>query len=327
MIAVTAGLNWLVEHQLADGGWSLDHTSSPRCFGKCGDPGSAPSRNAATALALLPFLRAGHTHKEGDSQKTIERGLNFLVGRLKVDRERGSLWEPSGNMYSHALGALALCEAYERSGDPTLRTPVQQAIDFTCYAQAKQGGWRYEPRDQIGDTSITGWQIQVLKVGETAGLRVPATTLSKVSEFLNHVQTDNGSRYAYQRRDKKASDSCTAIGLLSRMLLGWGPERRPLERGVESLADQGPSDSDLYYNYYATQLMRHYGGQTWREWKARLDDQLIELQATSSDSHEQGSWFVPKRTNASRGGRLYHTALALLALEAQEEIKGGRTVP
>ncbi len=37
--AVEAALTWLAQHQLADGGWSLDHRLGS-CAGRCSDPGS-----------------------------------------------------------------------------------------------------------------------------------------------------------------------------------------------------------------------------------------------------------------------------------------------
>ena len=77
--AVAAALEWLAEHQLHDGGWDFDHTKG-QCRGRCTHPGSIPpSRNGATAMALLPFLGAGQTHKEGKYKETVERGLAYLV--------------------------------------------------------------------------------------------------------------------------------------------------------------------------------------------------------------------------------------------------------
>ena len=54
--AVARALKWLANHQLADGGWSFNHASCEACRGACRNPGRLEgARNAATALALLPF--------------------------------------------------------------------------------------------------------------------------------------------------------------------------------------------------------------------------------------------------------------------------------
>ncbi|GAF68457.1 unnamed protein product, partial [marine sediment metagenome] len=80
--AVAAALAWLANHQFADGGWSFAHHLSPRCHGRCRNPCNprfASARNAATGLALLPFLGAGQTHKDGKYQKVVRAGLYFLA--------------------------------------------------------------------------------------------------------------------------------------------------------------------------------------------------------------------------------------------------------
>jgi len=97
--AVAAALRWLAEHQMPDGGWSFDHRECPTCRGQCRNPGDLGSvRNAATALALLPFLGAGQTHvdKESPYRQNVQAGLYFLVRRMNP--KTGSLHEPAGSM-------------------------------------------------------------------------------------------------------------------------------------------------------------------------------------------------------------------------------------
>ena len=40
-------------------------------------PVAATARNAATAMAILPFLGAGQTHKEGKYKKVVNAGLYY----------------------------------------------------------------------------------------------------------------------------------------------------------------------------------------------------------------------------------------------------------
>jgi len=172
------------------------------------------------------------------------------------------------------------------------------------------GGWRYQPR-QAGDTSVTGWQIVALKTGYFAYLRVPPITLKKAENFLDSVQTNGGAGYGYTTPG--TGPATTAIGLLCRMYLGWKRDNEALKRGVEWLSEQGPSKSNLYYDYYATQVMRHYGGEAWKQWNAEMRDFLVEAQVR--EGPEAGSWFVKGDLGAERGGRLYCTSLAALILE------------
>ena len=136
--AVDKGLRWLAEHQNADGSWSFDHRASPKCHGRCKDPGSqGQAKIAATAMALLPFLGTGETHHQGKYKKTIENGLYFLVRSTHVEGDRASLLEPGGRMYGHGLASIALCEAYGMTHDRWLQDPAQRAINFIVWCRTR----------------------------------------------------------------------------------------------------------------------------------------------------------------------------------------------
>jgi len=109
----------------------------------------------------------------------------------------------------------------------------------------------------------------------------------------------------------------TAIGLLSRMYLGWKKDNPALQWGVAWLSRQGPSGPDgekanMYYNYYATQVMLHWEGPEWRKWNEKMREFLVQTQAAKG--HETGSWYFGGPWS-DRGGRLYDTALAAMTLE------------
>lgn len=309
--AVSLALDWFARHQMPDGGWSFDHTLCPNCRGQCRNPGSLiQARNAATAMAILPFLGAGQTHKEGKYKKVVNAGLYYLITRMKVSQKGGSLYEKEGRLYSHGLASIALCEAYAMTRDKGLYAPAQQAVNYIVYSQDPiGGGWRYEEQ-QPGDTSVVGWQIMALKSAYMAYLQIPGETIAKASLFLNTVQAKNGARYGYTTPGDKAST--TSIGLLCRMHLGWDHDTPALVDGVKFLSDQGPSATDMYYNYYATQVLRHYEGDSWKKWNAVMRDQLVKSQATKG--HEAGSWHLDS-SHGSKGGRLYSTSMATMILE------------
>jgi hypothetical protein len=312
---VANALKWLANHQMPDGGWSFDLEQCPSCHNQCRDSGKmAEARNAATGLALLPFLGSGQTHKESKKYKrTINKGLMFLVNQMGIGTQRGALNEPGGNMYSHGIATIALCEAYAMTNDRKLLRPTKAALNFIASAQdPKGGGWRYQPRE-AGDTSVLGWELMALKSGLMANLTVPRSFSHKAMRFLDSVQSDGGALYGYQAPDT-GSDATVAIGLLSRMYLGWKRDNPALQRGVHWLSKRGPSAGNMYYNYYATQVMRHWEGEEWKIWNQQMRDQLIRSQARQG--HEEGSWFTGSGdTGAGPGGRLYCTAMAAMILE------------
>ncbi len=308
--AVERGLNWLVAHQRPDGGWSFDLTKPP-CNGMCRNSGKETSTTAATALALLPFLGAGYTHREGEHQEVVKRGLYYLGTRARQTPHGVDLQE--GTMYAQGLATIALCEAYAMTQDPALRPVAQEAIRFIVFAQdLKGGGWRYTPGTP-GDVTVTGWQLMALKSGLLAKLNVPSPTTGLVEKFLDSVQTDGGSRYNYMVAEPpRETRATTAVGLLCRMYTGWQRDKPALYRGIAHLHRWGPSETNMYYNYYAAQVLRHWGGPEWLAWNRRMRDHLVATQAGSG--HESGSWHFPD-AYGDAGGRLYNTAMAVLTLE------------
>jgi hypothetical protein len=204
---------------------------------------------------------------------------------------------------------MTLCEAYAMTQDQNLEPYAQEAVNFICAAQHQRGGWRYVP-GQPGDTTVTGWQLMALKSARLGRLYVPSHVTDLVGEYLDSVQDGGGAFYGYTGPQR--SPGPTSVGLLLRMYLGWRRDDKRLARGVTYLAAQGPSRTDMYFNYYATQVLHHFEGQQWTRWNTRMRDFLVETQATAG--HEAGSWFFPDR-HGTMGGRLYTTAMCIMILE------------
>ncbi|MGD9645060.1 MAG: hypothetical protein AB7U73_05065 [Pirellulales bacterium] len=310
--AVALALAWLAQHQNPDGSWSWDHTKGP-CQGRCTQPGNITKGNiSATGLALLPFLGAGQTHKKGKYQRVVYAALQYLTANQKAEAGGGSFMD-EGNMYGHGICSIAICEAYAMTNDRNLMLPAQAALNFIVSAQDKVGGgWRYHP-GQPGDTSVVGWQLMALKSGHMAYLTVPEATIQGITNFLNTVQTEGGYGYGYTAPGKLPG--CTAIGLLCRMYLGWKKENPALQQGIDFLSQHGPSkQGNVYYNYYATQVMHHYGDEPWEKWNSVMRDFYVNSQ--SKNAHETGSWFFKGADHgAERGGRLYMTCMCCMTLE------------
>ena len=312
--AVDRALKWFVEHQLDDGGWSFDLTECPKCKGKCshsGEGARAEDRAGATAMALLPFLGRGYTHKEGPYKKVVERGVAFLAAKSVASQ--GKVYGAGGTMYSQGLAGIALSECYGMTQDNRLAQPTQMALNFIMSAQDQRGGgWRYSP-GQAGDTSAVGWQIMALKSGNMAYLQVNPLTIKKAVEFLNFVQADSGATYGYTDNSSPAP-ARSAVGLLCRMYLGWKKDNPALQDGASRISKLGPN-KDLYYDYYATQIMHHMEGDMWVAWNNKMKKMLIESQ--SKKDHEAGSWYegVESGHGAHAAGRVYCTALSTMILE------------
>jgi hypothetical protein len=336
--AVAKGLQWLALHQSQDGSWKLDaYNKSTRnketdSWEKVFDDKSTgqglKNDTAGTAFGLLPFLAAGITHRPNkekgtvkDYSKQVEMGLNWLMA--KQDKKDGNL---GGGMYSHGLASIALCEAYGLTNDAKLRESAQKAINYIVYAQDdKSGGWRYAPK-QGGDTSVVGWQLMALKSAQMAGLTVPPTTLKNAERWLDGNMSNDKGDYGYignpgTNKDSPAS-AMTAVGLLCRQYLGWSPRNEGLLNGVSRIKKNPPGVKNVYYYYYATQVMHHMGGEYWEFWNPKMRDWLITTQEGNAKNPrkpkvptDEGSWDPAGDGHGAAGGRVMVTSLNLLTLE------------
>ncbi len=346
--AVANGLIWLARCQAPDGHWSLNHFEqfAHDDEGKRTpyNPTGQANRDddiAATGFGLLPFLGAGQTQKpnkdpkQKDYSKTVKAGLDFLIAKQGRDGYFG------GSMYSHGIAAIAICEAYGMTSDPSLKAPAQRAIRFIESAQDPAGGgWRYSPR-QPGDLSVSGWQVMALKSAQMGGLELANKDLAlkEADKFLDSVEASNKGGYSYMPGNPETV-VMTAVGMLCRQYRGVNPRNPGLLAGVDRLKSVPPGKANnIYYEYYATQVMHHMGGAAWEFWNegpggkdshTGIRDTLIAKQCTLAGKSglpgakpplpanlapEAGSWDPDGAWGPDGGGRIMYTSLSLLTLE------------
>lgn len=321
--AVGYALEWLAARQRANGTWDFIDV------GPCRNPGTVNNPIGGTAYALLPFLAAGQTHKDGQYRKSVLAGLEFLTS-IGVNAPAGydlrgvinkadDDEDPNYAYYVHGAATLALCEAFGMTKDRKLRPYAEGAVKFLVNSQdPRGGGWRYNPQ-QPGSTSATAIQVMALKAGEKAGIKVPDVTWKGVTYYFDSVALDGEGRYGYEIQKKSYGIPATSMALLSRMYLGKSRDDNDLRAGVALIDKRGPYDN-LYYNYFATQVMKNWGGVEWDRWNGRLRDDLIAWQGVDGD--EKGSWAPRDRDDYSKaGGRLLTTCLATLTLEVYYRYK------
>ncbi len=315
--AVSRALEWLAGRQRPDGSWDFADV------GPCSSPGKISNPIGGTAYALLPFLAAGNTHKVGQWKLQVQAGLQYLT-RVGISvpagydlrgvlNQRDDDPEPNYAYYVQGAAVLALCEAYGMTGDRQLRPVCEAAVRFLVNSQdPRGGGWRYVPQ-QAGSTSCTAIQVMALKAAEKAGIAIPDAVWRGVGLYLDSVAVDGEGRYGYEVQKRTYEGSVTAMALLSRMYLGCQRDEKDLRKGVMLLDKKGPYDN-LYYCYFATQVLRNWGGEPWERWNGRLRDDLVSWQEQSGDA--AGSWAPRDRSDYSvSGGRLLTTCLATLTLE------------
>ncbi|MHC2067916.1 prenyltransferase/squalene oxidase repeat-containing protein [Bremerella sp. T1] len=340
-LAIERGLAFLANHQSSDGRWSLRGFAAvhPENFPLYRDELSTlNSDTAATGLALLAFLGAGYDHLSDKYEKEVRDGVTFLVENQK---ENGDLYiemdatsNSSCRLYSHAIAALALCEAYGMTQDESLRAAAQKSLDYIEASQDPQlGGWRYTPGHGT-DTSVTGWMTLALKSGQLAGLRVDPKSFEGIRKWLASAESRQRGRAVYvynpyapntpqQRHGRDPSQTMTAVGALIQLYLGNRRDSRILQDSADYLKENLPAMGtpeaplrDTYYWYYATQVMFHMRGDHWEAWDSKLHVMLEQTQVLEGPA--AGSWDPKGRVPDRWGGfagRIYVTTMNLLSLE------------
>ncbi len=274
-------------------------------------------------MALLAFQGTGNTHKRGKYMNEVLKGKDFLLSR---QQENGTWRADTAHhrMYAHGQCSIALCELYAMTGDPSLKEPSERAVKYCLTAQSSLGGWRYNPADQDADVSVTGWILMALQSAKMGKIDVPPRTFDRISKFLDGCSSD-GVMYGYLSKDDEPTPAMTAEALLCREWLGWPRNDGRLKRGIDHLvsAENLPAwerwddfkqrGRDVYYWYYATQAIHHYGGAPWEQWNKVIREVLPKGQI--KEGPEAGSWDPAGDKWGSFGGRLYVTCLSTYILE------------
>lgn len=305
---VAAGLRFLIEHQEKNG--SLR------------DPAGRMYSHGLATLALceaLAMTRDQNSREDSAAPRWEARSLVPGGGRENLGpggRQADNDWLASASANSPMLDAALNTSVPVSRHD--LQRAAQSAIRYIEAAQHDGGGWRYQPRER-GDTSVVGWQLMALKSAYVAGLEVNPRTLVRATKFLDIVSEDRiGSCYGYTHGQKLpyvdqsfAIKATTPIGLLCRMYTGWEHKRPGLGLGVQRLLLHARPGMGLYFYYYATQVMHHYGGPGWEKWNEWMREYLVQSQGMNGS--ETGSWCLDG--DFDDAGRLYCTALAAMTLE------------
>ena len=303
--AIIAAIEWLSKVQEKDGRWDTRKYQAETDY----DVGG-------TALALLCYYGWGARHDQhGKYQENVKAALQWLMSQ---QREDGSLAR-RGMMYSHAIGSIALCEAYGITKDEKIKSAALAAIKYTINAQHQQrGGWRYSP-GQDSDTSVTGWQVMALHSARMAGIELPEKPFDLARKWLDFAGGgEHGGLYGYQS-PTDISRAMVATGMFCRQLDLVPPSNPKMIESAELMKRYPIRDNnpDLYYIYYGTLALYQHQGSIWQEWNNNLKRILPEIQVKTGNL--AGSWNL-SRSNTKGGGRIASTTLAILSLEVYYRI-------
>ena len=304
--AVVKALDWLKTVQNQDGSWGDKY------------------KGAMTGLALLSYL--GHCEKQ-DSPKygvTVKRGILYL---LELNEKQNGKMYTSKPAYETGIAAYALGEAYiiTKNFYPKIKgmdEALQKSISVIIQGQKADGGWDYgysTGMTKPSDTSVSGWQIQALKVAKLTGLEFESInmTLDKAMENILRVR---GPKGGFGYRDPQDKLSLSGVGVLALQM--WEPKkyRSEITEGVNFIVNtyNGYNDPSDHFNkygwYYHTQAAYQHGGSQWRDWNNIFQDTLLKKQSPEGYWMDWGHQGHGPDANTIEG-KIYTTTLCTLMLE------------
>ena len=332
-IAVDRGLSWLARHQDEDGRWDADGFMKHDTQGTaCDGPGNPVHDVGATALVMLAMLADGSTLRGGRYKQNLTRAANWLRSQQQPN---GLVGQPASHdfIYDHAIAAWALSETYGLSNYKLMKPAVQNALNYLESHRNPYAVWRYQPRDNDNDTSVTTWAALALCSGRFFGLEVNPNAIQLIGTWYDQV-TDSEGRAGYTKAGERSSrkpgdhatrfpvergEALTAAAMVGRLMLGQDPKDKPMmAKSARLLLAQPPQWTkdriDAYYWFFGTYAMFHMGEEFWQGWAPHLHA-LLEHQRT--DGNFLGSW-DPIGVWDEDGGRIYATALYSLALQTAQ---------
>jgi hypothetical protein len=294
--AVARGLDYLAGTQHRNGSFGTNHH---------------PDNVAITSLAALAFMAGGHQPGRGRFGRVVLNCLDFVLAQEKNDPP-GFLHNPTGSyammtrqhdgpMYSHGFGTLFLAEVHGMVHREELRqrlhATLKRAVDLILRSQNRHGGWRYQPKPDDADISVTICQIMALRAARNAGISVPRETVDRCIQYVKSCQEKPGSREAggfrYMTLEKQPGFASTAAGVVALYCAGLYKDPA-VEDGLKFLMQFKPkqyfSRPDFYYfygHYYAAQAMWTAGGTYWSEWYPAIRDELI---SRAQRGRHEGVW-------------------------------------
>lgn len=303
--AVVRGIEFLATAQKPSGAWETES------FGES---------TAATSLAVMAFLAAGHMPGEGPYGKQINRGIRWVI---EHQEENGMLVhrKSHGPMYSHGISTLMLAEVYgmvDEDLSRDVRRALERGIALILKSQAVEkhdrhrGGWRYQIDSKDSDLSVTGWQVLALRAAKNVGCDVPAEAIDEAVAYIKRCASLRGGEefqgFGYQPGNG-ATPTLTGVGILA--LEVCGDHHSPEAIGAAEFLAARPlrtGSNYFYYGVYYTNVgMFKMGGQYADITREHTADLLISAQ------QPDGSW-LSEHSTERRVGPVYSTSLAILAL-------------
>ncbi len=303
--AIQQALPWLAEAQRPSGAWTTGQTGES---------------TAATSLAILSFLAAGHVPDEGPWGQHLTRGVGWI---LQQQDDEGLLVGPSsshGPMYSHGITTLMLAEVsgMVNSRQATdCRRVLQRAVKLIVDAQNQpksdmaDGGWRYKSNSRDSDLSVTAWQLLALRAARDIGCDVPVENIDRAISYIRRLSVVDGGGFGYTSA-RGSTVTRAGTGIVALEVCGEHRTQETLAAAQYVLSHPLTRNEGYFYYgaYYCTVGMYKVGGNEWQTVRPALYSTVLNEQ-------QPGGFWAPLNGNEAEAGRVYATSMSILALAVE----------
>jgi prenyltransferase beta subunit len=297
--SIDAGLKYLAKGQADDGSFGTN---------------TYKGNVGVTGLVGLAFLSVEPTE---NNDKLIAKAVKYLLS-CEDPNVPGYVINPKaadhGPMYGHAFAVQFLADAHGRLSDKNQQKEVkalmERSVKLIIDSQNKEGGWRYNPKPEDADISVTACQIAALHAARKAGIKVPKATFDKALTYIKKCQDEDGG-FRYQPMGARSAFARTMAALAAFNALGAKDDPAAkkamgyLKKANLKLFAVPEFVYFSFAHYYAAKAMWYVGDKQFREWHPGIRDQLLKLQ---KDDHWERNLMCPH----------YETAMALIILQMPE---------
>ncbi len=302
-VSIAAGLRFLALEQHPDGAF--------------GNRFQYRNNVGVAGLAGMAFLASGSTPGRGPYGEHVSRTLDYVLSCCQSSgfiTEADSPDRYHGPMYGHGFATLFLAETYGLSRREDVGDALRRAVRLIVDTQNDRGGWRYNPRVETADISVTVCQAMALRAARNAGVSVPKETIDRIVDFVRTMQNNDGG-FKYQMLRASRSEFPRSAAAVVALYTSGVHEGEVIDRGLEYLQQFRPAGAmrrgiEHYYygQYYAAQAAWHAGGDFWEEWYPAVRDELLDEQNPNGSWPD--TWIGPE----------YATAMSLLVLQTPNNL-------
>ncbi len=277
-----------------------------------------------TALAINAHLASGITYHHPQHGAWLHKSLLYVLKQQDSKGYFGS--RDKGRMYGHGICTLMLAESIGMSGNPAteprIRSALESALQVTiAAAQVKKedrfrGGWHYEPNGDHSDMSLSGWQLLSLHAAAQAGFTVPDEIINGGITYTRQLCDPKKGTVAYDNVSSPRI-SLRGVGLLC-LTIRKNDADAELSEAIATAIRNDPIEWKgpwfFYRAYYDVAGLGRAYPQHLKTYQAHVNNALINNQ------DKEGWWHTPPGDNEGRYGKVYLTALAVLALSIERQL-------